>query len=71
MQPIVRVPLDKLPVFEALMQALNIPSKKPNQLMSLLIDLANTPQGGEWLRDRVSPKPGEGLAWGPKTPEIV
>lgn len=55
MQPIVRVPSDKLEVFEALMQTLNF--KKPNLLMSLMIDLANTPEGGAWLREQVTPKP--------------
>ena len=56
MQPVIRIPLDKLEVFQSMMSALNIPTKNPNMLLSLMIDLANTPEGGAWLREQMTPK---------------
>lgn len=72
MQPVIRIPLDKLEVFEGMMQALNVPAKKPNQLLSLLIDLGNTPEGGAWLRAQMTPKaPCQILSWEPKSLKIL
>jgi hypothetical protein len=68
MQPVIRIPLDKLEVFESMMNALNIPGKKPNMLLSLMIDLANTPEGGAWLREQMTPKTPEVLSWTTRKP---
>jgi hypothetical protein len=55
-QPVIRIPAGKMQIYERIMRAINIPEGRQNMLFSLLIEWAETPEGGKWLKERMSPK---------------